>query len=84
MPFGGPRSRRVYIKCLLVCVAGGALCLVAAFVILALQSPRFGMDQPWFDKALSVLKALLLFFGLFTLALKFLAQISDSPGDPSE
>ena len=81
MPFGGPRSRRIYIKCMLVSAAGILLCLAAAIVILALQSPRFDMGQPWFDKALGILKALLLFFSLSTLVLKFFAQISDGPGD---
>ena len=81
MPFGGPRSRRIYIRCMLVSAAGILLCLIAAIVILALQSPRFDMGQPWFDKALRGVQALLLFFSLLSLVFKFFAQISDGPGD---
>ena len=77
MPLGGPRSRRFYIRCALVCAAGVVLCLAAAFLMLTLQSPRFDMGQPWFDKALRGLQALLLFFSLLSLVFKFFAQSSD-------
>ena len=83
MFFGG-RSRKIFIRCGLVSVAGLVLSMVATIVILALRSPRFGMGQPWMDKALQVLEALLLFFSLFAIVLKFLVGISDRSGDSSE
>jgi hypothetical protein len=72
------RSRKVFIRCGLASAAGLVLCMVATIVILALRSPRFDMGQPWMDKALNVLQALLLFFSLFAIVLKFLVGISDS------
>ena len=84
MPLGGASSRRFYMRCTLVSAAGMVLCLATALVLLALQSPRFDMGQPWMDKALGILKALLLFFSLSTIVLKFFVQISDGPGDSSE
>jgi hypothetical protein len=84
MPIGGSRSRRFFIRCLLVSAAGVVFCLVGAFVILTLQSPRVGMVQPWFGAALDALAALLLFFSALLLAFKFLAQSSDGSGDSSE
>jgi len=75
MFFGG-RSRKIFIRCGLVSAAGLVLCMIAIIVILALQSPRFDMGQPWMDKALQILEALLLFFSLFAIMLKFLVGIS--------
>ena len=83
MFFGGS-SRKIFIRCGLASAAGLVLCMVAAIVILALRSPRFGMHQPWMDKALQILEALLLFFSLFAIMLKFLVGISDRSGDSSE
>jgi uncharacterized Tic20 family protein len=84
MPLGGPQSRRFYIRCTLICLAGVVLCLVGAFTILYLKSPRVGMVRPWFEDVLSALQALLLFFSLATLVFKYFAQLSDGPGDSSE
>jgi hypothetical protein len=84
MPFGGPQSRRFYLRCMVVCAAGLVLCVATAFVILYLQSPRVGMVRPWFDEALNALKAFLLFFSLATLVFKYFAQLSEGPGDSSE
>ncbi|HEV7509014.1 MAG TPA: hypothetical protein VGS07_29330 [Thermoanaerobaculia bacterium] len=68
----------------MVCLAGVVLCLVAAFAILYLKSPRVGMVQLWFADVLRALQALLLFFSLLTLVFKFFAEQSNGPGDPSE
>jgi len=84
MPLGGPSSRRLYIRCTLVSLTGAVLCLVGAFTILYLKSPRVGMDLPWFRDVLSALQALLLFFSLATLVFKFFVEQSSGRGDSSE
>jgi hypothetical protein len=65
-------------------VTGAVLCLVGAFAILYLKSPRVGMVRPWFGDVLSALQALLLFFSLTTLVFKFFAEQSSGSGDSSK
>lgn len=50
----------VFGKCMLVCVAGAVLSLIAVFVILTLRAPRFGfnINPPWFETALDALKVI--------------------------
>ena len=49
---------RVFGKCMLVCVVGAMLCLIATLVIFTLRAPRFGfnINPPWFETALDALK----------------------------
>jgi len=84
MPLGGPISRRFYLRCGLVCIAGFVLSVIGAFTVFYLESPRVGMERPWFHDVRSACEALMLFFSLALAIFKFFASMSSGPGDSSE
>ena len=67
----------VFGKCMLACLAGAVLCVVAAFTIFTLRAPRFGfnINPPWFETALDALKVLAGTFLLGGVAFKGLFKI---------
>jgi hypothetical protein len=72
---GEPKRPRVLMGFMLVFFAAAVLCLLAAMVILTLQSRRFGIDLPWFDAALSALAKLVVLLAAATMVFKLMVQL---------
>ena len=68
----------------MVCIVGFAISVIGAFTIFYLESPRVGMERPWFHDVRTAFEALMLFFSLGLAVFKFFASMSSGPGDSSE
>ncbi len=66
---------RVLTGFMLAFLAGTVLCLIAAMVLLTLQSRHFNIERPWFDSALSELKRLVMVMMLGTVVFKAAVQL---------
>jgi len=82
LEYGRGKESWFFLKSSIGFLGGALLCLVAAIVLLLLDSPRVGMDLPWADTALDVLGFSVVALGGAHLFLKALALLTDRHGKP--